>query len=980
MTSGEGGNVIEPATNRPHVGAEQLLELVAEQYGLHAVDVQPLAGEYNETWSLTTREGDLYVVKVLHDPKSLEHRLMQADLMSHLAQSEPDLPIPRVITTHDGQIVANGPSGTTPFHVQLLTWLPGRLISEIPYRDAELLREIGNVAGRLVRAGEGYHHPAAVRSHLWDLREADEQVLNHLEPVTDAGYRDIAVKVVDWFRRDVTPQLGSLATGVVHQDLNDFNMLVSMGEDVRWHLSGVLDFGDALETVCVAEVAIAVAYAMLGEPIPLLAAQNVVGGFHAVRALSEKEVACILPLAAARLAVNATVWTSRLADDEFNDYAASRMVKTWPLLEKLVTLDHHFALAALREACHMEPFTENAEFVTLVESGSHGPAPLVVNHRTLSNLEPDESLPDDDDAIFVRTQFSPDPDFSARRQTREGEPATLTLGTHFIAHAPIAASATHHGTVLLADSDGGRILMASRATDQITFYAQYSGLSQLLVEVGDIVEVGQDLGTATLENNRSARLVVTWSRDQPETWLPDRVRPRDTNIWAQRCPSPTGFLDLPATGVLDTPDIVTSLRHTFLSTSQRAYYSEPMNLTSARGVWFRDSYGLDYLDAINNVTHVGHGHPHVVEAAARQLRRLNTNSRFTYSALPRYAERLTATLPNPLNVVFFTCTGSEANDLALRIARQVTGRDHVVVIAGAYHGNTTAVMGISPNRYRGAGGSGPPPTTHEIPQPNLYRGPYGYDHPDPGAAYARDSTDVIKEMVSEGTSPAAVFAESLMGTAGQVPLPPGYLSGVFAAVREAGGLAISDEVQVGLGRLGNTFWGFEGHGVIPDIVTMGKPLGNGYPLAAVVTTREIADAFDNGMKYFNTFAGSPVACAIGEAVLDVVERESLQQHAGRVGDYFKERLIGLASAFDAIGDVRGYGLYLGIELVTDRSIKTPARALAYRVSERMKDEGVITYPNGDLDNVLKIKPPMIFTNADADIFVDTLAGILEELS
>jgi 4-aminobutyrate aminotransferase-like enzyme/Ser/Thr protein kinase RdoA (MazF antagonist) len=972
--------VSKSTTNRPYVEADQLLELVAEQYGIHAVDLEPLAGEYNETWSLTGREGDHYVAKVLHDPQSLEHRLMQADLMSHLAESEPDLPIPRLIATLHGETVASYTSGTSSFHVQLLTWLPGRLISEISHRDAELLHEIGNIAGRLVRAGEGYHHPAAVRSHLWDLRKADEQVLNHIDCITEGEYRDIAVKVVDWFRRDVTPQIGSLPTGVVHQDLNDFNMLVRMGEDVRWHLSGILDFGDALETVCVAEVAIAVAYAMLGQPIPLRAAQHVVEGFHQVRALSEKEVACILPLAAARLAVNATVWTSRLADDEANGYAASRMVKTWPLLEKLVTLDHHFALAALREACRMEPFTENAEFVTLVESGFHSRAPLVAGQRTLNFLEPDEGLPDNDAVIFVRTQFSPDPDFSARRETKAGEPSTLTLGTHFIARAPIAASATHDGTILRADPSGGRILMACRATDQITFYAQYSGLGDLFVEVGNVVKAGQDLGTATLGINQIARLVVTWSRDQPETWLPDRVRPHDASIWAQRCPSPTGFLEPPDTGVLDTPEIVTSLRHTFLATSQRAYYSEPMNLTSARGVWFRDNYGRDYLDAINNVTHVGHSHPHVVEAATRQLRRLNTNSRFTYSALPRYADRLTSTLPDPLKVVFFTCTGSEANDLALRIARQVTGRDHVVVVEGAYHGNTTAVMGISPNRYRGAGGTGPPPTTHEIPQPNLYRGAYGYDHPDPGAAYARDSVEIIKSMVSGGTPPGAVFVESLMGTAGQVPLPPGYLSGVFSAVREVGGLAISDEVQVGLGRLGNTFWGFEGHGVIPDIVTMGKPLGNGYPLAALVTTREIADAFDNGMKYFNTFAGSPVACAIGEAVLDVIEHENLQQHVESVGYYFKERLIELASAFDAIGDVRGYGLYLGVELVTDRSIKTPARTLAYRVSERMKDEGVITYPNGDLDNVLKIKPPMIFTNADADIFVGTLAGILEELS
>ena len=966
---------VEP---HPHVDAQQLRRAVQVHFGIAVDDVQALAGEYNETWALTTPQGERYVAKVLHDEQALEHRLMQADLMSHLAEHEPDLPIARVIATLQGANAARHAEGPATFYLQVLTWLPGRMISEIPYRDPELLREIGRAAGRLVRAGEGYHHRAAIRSHLWDLREADEQVLNHLENVTEETQRDIAQHVVQWFRDEAAPRLGSLATGVVHQDLNDFNMIVSRGDDQRWHLSGVLDFGDALDTVCVAEVAIAVAYAMLGEPLPVAAARHVVAGFHEIRPLSAEEIECILPLAAARLAVNATVWTTRLAEDSSNTYAASRMAKTWPLLERLVELDRTFALATLRDACGLLPFEENASFAAWTSHLEPGAPALSIDGREVVVLEADQDTPDHPDAIFVRSPLSPDPELATRRRTRGGSRETLTLGTHFLSSRAMTASATHAGDVLRIDRDGGRLLVACH-DGEVTFFAQYSGLDEIFVDAGDAVDVQGALGVARA-NDRTARAALTWCRDEPGVWLPEHVRSEEAHLWAQRCPNPERFLSVASKATLDDPATVTSTRANVLAASQRAYYSEPMNLTSATGVWLRDNFGREYLDAINNVTHVGHGHPHVVAAATRQLARLNTNSRFTYSALPRYAERLAATLPEPLNVVFFTCTGSEANDLALRIARQVTGREHVVVIEGAYHGNTTAVTGISPNRYRGSGGHGPPPTTHEIPQPNQYRGAYGYDHRDAGAAYARDASDVIAAMNSHGTPPAAVFAESLMGTAGQIPLPPGFLPGVFAAVRAAGGLAVSDEVQVGVGRLGSTFWGFEGHHVIPDIVTMGKPLGNGYPLAAVVTTRDIADAFDNGMKYFNTFAGSPVACAIGEAVLDVVENESLQQHAGVVGEYFRGRLVDLGSSFEVVGDVRGYGLYLGVELVSDRVTKTPARTLAYRVSERMKDEGVITYPNGDLDNVLKIKPPMVFTAHDADIFVDTLASVLDELS
>ena len=957
----------DDATTRPHISAGDLRRAVQENFGLRVDVAEPLAGEYNETWSVTTDDARRYVAKVFHDAASLENRLMQADLMGHLASHEPGLPIPRVVTTVDGRDAARDDGGSETFYVQVLTWMTGRMISEIPYRDPELLVEIGAAAGRLVRAGEGYHHRAAIRSHLWDMREADEQILTHLVDVADDGHRAIAQGIVEWFRREVSPRLEHLATGVVHQDLNDFNMIVRLGEDLRWHLSGVLDFGDALDTVCVAEIAIAVAYAMLGEARPVEVAAQVVAGFHAQRPLSEEEVACILPMAAARLALNATVWTSRLARDADNVYAATRMAKTWPLLENLVPMDHALALASLRAVCGYEPFEGNAAFDDWYARGALGRAPVLSPEAAF--VVTDEASGDElDEALWVRPSFRADPDVAARRRTRDGEPATLTLGSHYASRRTLSAVATHPGRVRRVDAPGGRILVEFTPVEGVTFFAHYGGLGEVVVAVGDDVQAGQVLAHCA-SRETDARLVVNWYRDEPSRWPPEHISASVAPLWAARSADPLG----PVTVAPDEgPDEVSTARGRLLASSQRAYYRAPMSLSSARGVWFRDTYGREYLDAINNVTHVGHGHPHVVEAASRQMRRLNTNSRFTYPGLPRYAQRLADTLPDPLKVVFFTCTGSEANDLALRIA--------LPVIEGAYHGNTTAVMGISPNRYRGAGGSGPPPTTHEIPQPNLYRGPYGYDHPNPGEAYARDAARVIETMVANGTPPAAVFAESLMGTAGQIPLPSGYLGGVFAAVRAAGGLCVSDEVQVGVGRLGNSFWGFEGHDVVPDIVTMGKPLGNGYPLAAVVTTREIADAFDNGMKYFNTFAGSPLACAIGEAVLDVVRDEELQAHAHRVGRHFRQRLVDLASRHEVIGDVRGYGLYLGVELVTDRSLKSPATTLAYRVCERLKDEGVITYPNGDLDNVLKIKPPMVFTEAHADCFVDTLDAVLGEFA
>jgi 4-aminobutyrate aminotransferase-like enzyme len=401
-----------------------------------------------------------------------------------------------------------------------------------------------------------------------------------------------------------------------------------------------------------------------------------------------------------------------------------------------------------------------------------------------------------------------------------------------------------------------------------------------------------------------------------------------------------------------------------------------MNLVRGQGSWLFDEHGRAYLDAINNVAHVGHANPRVVRAASAQLARLNTNSRFLYPGIARYAERLTALLPDPLEVVFLVCSGSEANDLAVRIARRVTGRRDMLVVDGAYHGNTSVLTGLSPDRYKGPGGGGPDPTTHEVERPDRYRGRYPYGDAGAGSGYATDVARQIDRLDRLGRPPAGFIAESVMGTAGGIFYPDGYLAPAYATVRAAGGLCIADEIQVGFGRLGDVFWGFEAQGVVPDIVTMGKPMGNGHPMAAVVTTRAIADAFDTGMKYFNTFGGNPVSCAIGGAVLDEIGEQGLQRHAEVTGRHFRNVLTALAAQHPIIGDVRGRGMYLGVELIREPSTKEPAAAEALWISELMKDEGVIVYPTGPTGSVLKIKPPLTFTTADADLFATVLDEVL----
>jgi 4-aminobutyrate aminotransferase-like enzyme len=357
---------------------------------------------------------------------------------------------------------------------------------------------------------------------------------------------------------------------------------------------------------------------------------------------------------------------------------------------------------------------------------------------------------------------------------------------------------------------------------------------------------------------------------------------------------------------------------------------------------------------------------------------LNTNTRYLHENIVRYAERLCALLPPPLSVCFFVNSGSEANDLALRLARTYTGQQDVIVVKAAYHGHLTSLIDLSPYKFDGPGGSGQPAYVRQVTLPDPYRGPYRSGEEKIGEKYAWQVQKTVEQMQAEGRGVAAFFCESLPSVGGQIVLPDNYLRTAYRYIRQAGGVCVADEVQVGFGRVGPDFWGFALQGVVPDIVTLGKPMGNGYPLAAVVTTPEIGAAFKTGMEYFNTFAGGPVAGAAGLAVLEVLEREDLPAHALRVGNYLKEELTALMSDYPLIGDVRGAGLFLGLELVLDQHTLTPAPAQATYIANRMKDYGILLGTDGPFHNVIKIRPPLVFNEENAAFLVQTLTKILQE--
>ncbi len=428
-----------------------------------------------------------------------------------------------------------------------------------------------------------------------------------------------------------------------------------------------------------------------------------------------------------------------------------------------------------------------------------------------------------------------------------------------------------------------------------------------------------------------------------------------------------------------TPEIdrdrMLSIRRDRLGRNLSLAHGTPLHIVRGRGQFLIDSDGRPHLDLVNNVCHVGHCHPRVVEAISEQAARLNTNTRYLHESILRYAERLTATMPDPLSVCYFVNSGSEANELALRLARAATGSNDAVVVDGAYHGSTPNCVAMSPYKFNGKGGRGPSDWVHVIPMPDAYRGPHRGD--DAGLAYALDAAETMGTACRNGRTIAGLFVESMLSCGGQIPLPEGYLAAVADHARHAGALYIADEVQVGFGRLGDAFWGFQLHDVVPDIVVLGKPMGNGHPMGAVVTTPEIAASFDNGMEFFSTFGGNPVSCRCGLAVLDVIEDESLQDQAARHGRRFKDGLHALRARHPAVGDVRGHGLFLGIDLVLDPIARTPHPEMARQVVRDMTRRGVLLSTDGPHGNVIKIKPPLVLTEADIDM---TIRGLDDALT
>jgi 4-aminobutyrate aminotransferase-like enzyme/Ser/Thr protein kinase RdoA (MazF antagonist) len=977
-------------------------KILEAHYRLHAQPRQ-LEGEQDATFEVRPTGGGTYCLKITHAAPALVD--LQLQMMQRLASAGLPFATPKPILNNKGTHICPLPDGATAY---LTTWIPGTLYAKAKLKDAVLRESLGRALGQLTRALQGFDHPAAHREMRWDNNQLP-WVAQHLERF-DAAQRAIVEQGLGYFQKHAAPTLPLLRHSVNYNDANDYNLMTERGRDGHYRIAGLFDFGDAVHTATINELAVALAYAMMEQPDPAGAAVEVIRGYHKAFPLEEAEVAALPALVWARLLISVTVSTLNQQAAPDRAYLQVSNNTAWALLQRLQGISYNLLHYYFRHACGWEPCPQATVFQDWIREEQPAFAPvspipeqwrqmdLGVGSLELGNNRNFEDeyrferhlrrIMEDDGVEFglggygeVRPFYTTDAYQVEGNSGPRWRTVHLGLDVWAAAGTPVFApldGRVHSFADNAAERDyGPAIILEHTPRKGLTFYTLYGHLcreSLTQLEVGMPIQKGQWIatyGAREVNGNWPPHLHFQVLLDTlgKEGDFPGVGFPDEWPVWRSLCPNPELLLHLPEGStqpkrVQWDGKTIQQKRQAHIGPNLSLSYRQPLHMVRAFRHYLYAADGRRYLDTVNNVPHVGHQHPKVVEAVQQQAAILNTNTRYLHTELARYAEELTATLPEPLSVVYFVTSGSEANELALRMARTATGRSDILAMDGAYHGHTSATIDISAYKFNGKGGSGQPPRTHLMPL---------FDQSEQPLEQAKAR---LEELSQHNIHPAAFISESILSCGGQLVPPPGYFQTVFEAIRSIGGLCIMDEVQTGFGRAGEAFWAFELQGVVPDIVVLGKPMGNGFPIGAVVCTRAVAEAFDTGMEFFSTFGGNPVACAAGRAVLQVIQEEGLQEKAHLTGQYLMEQLRQLQQRHDIIAEVRGHGLFLGVELSQNGQPK--AREGAFIIN-RMRAMGVLMSTDGPQHNVLKIKPPLSFGMKEADQLSKRLGAVLQEL-
>ncbi|MFK8083971.1 MAG: aminotransferase class III-fold pyridoxal phosphate-dependent enzyme [Granulosicoccus sp.] len=969
-----------------------------------------LDGEFDLNLAAVAGDGQRYLVKVMRVDCDVAFIQMQCQALAYIHCSENPVFVPKVVQSLGGQhtqCILDEMGNQRLMWV--LSYIGGTLYSQFAPVTPSLNYALGQQMGRLHRMLAGFDHPQLHRKFSWNLMHS-EWIAEHFHLFAEGGRDQLLAGILDDFVR-VKPVLEQQPFVAIHNDVNDNNIIVNQLAGEAAQISGIIDFGDMCAAPRICDLAIAAAYVVLGQSEPGNALAALIKGFHDQQAVSELEVDLIIPLLRLRLAVSVVTSTLLSADRPDDPYLLISQAPAWNFLES----DHHaqWLQARIRLACKL-PVVSGAqrinEFLAAKCGKMHPMLGLSLNKAPVISLSVDAvSVPQDpfelssaeatmlsNETISVGGYGEPrliytDAAFRSAAY-RAGDRRTVHLGVDVFGAVGTPVFAALSGVVIAIENRtthldyGGLIVLEHESDAGDRFYSLYGHLDPESCEhltLGESIEAGHQmacLGASDCNGGWAPHLHLQLALSLEGMGLdwPGVAYPDERELWCSLCPNPSALLNLPDAANAYQPideSETRSRRQAYFGSNLKLSYREPLLLLRGYKHYLFDQWGRAYLDAYNNVPHVGHAHPDIQAIAARQLGRLNTNTRYLHPAQSAFAESVLSTMPEEMSVCFFVNSGSEANELALRLARAATGGKDIVTPDHGYHGNTTGAIDISAYKFNAPGGIGQAEWVQLIDNPDVYRGPFRTDECDTASCYAAQVDDALQRIALRRGKLAAFIAETFPSVAGQIVPPVAYLSRVYEKIRAAGGVCIADEVQTGLGRLGDYFYGFEQQNVVPDIIVLGKPIGNGHPLGVVVTTKRIAESFSQGPEFFSTFGGSTLSCMIGKSVLDIVRQEGLQGNAKNMGQRLLTGLMNLQQRHELIGDVRGMGLFIGLELVNDRQARTPATAQATHLVNRLRDKRILTGLEGPDNNVLKIRPPLTIQADDVDWFLSALEDI-----
>ncbi|MGJ0204626.1 aminotransferase [Leucobacter sp. gxy201] len=1009
MTEQQGGLV------RPEATTGDAAEIARTLYGITAEAVE-LGSNQDRNFALTEGDGTRSVLRIDNPVFGDAARVAQHAALD--AYRAAGVAVAAVLPGLDGALTQRWRG----LAVRRSEFATGEPMVDAGYFAPTVLREFGALAAESVLALAPLAHEGLDRGcdgpgSVWDMRRAHEMTLRLAPAILDDELRERVIDAANLAFTALAPVTAALPVQAIHGDLTDDNVMGERGADSRLHPRTVLDLGDLAYGWRVAELAVTASSLLHHEPERPLRVLDAIGAFHARAPLSAAEARAVWPLVVLRASLLVASGWRQIEIDGGNAYARDRIAGEQAIFDAATR--HPLAEATESVLARLGftgvPSGDGLRLVA-VPAGPTGDArpgqPLASLLPGLSGevaiidagvesaaLDSGKWLEGDAEQVLVDAAFAdgaaaavlPYGVYRLTRTATDAADAAATWPANTVLHlapgdeqrvaAPVDATVAEAGpNALLLELAGGWLL-------------GISGISPS-VERGAAVPAAAPLGTvAATTGVRIITIGVRRPDAMPLTEAhfasPQLVVPELAPTWRRFAPDPAPLLGLPALAQRDESDDELARRTRIFASAQERYYAEPMQIERGWRHHLVDTTGRSYVDIVNNVSGIGHAHPAVADAVDRQIRILNTNSRFLYRELAEYSERLLATLPpavregrdgrDGLDTVLLVNSGSEAVDLAIRLAQAATGRKTVIALREAYHGWTMASDAVTTSAYDNPYAlESRPDWIHIADVPNRFRGTYrgAADDLAVGARYSADLGADLAALAAAGRDAAGFICESVLGNAGGVLLPEGYLPDAYDRVHGAGGLCIADEVQVGFGRMGTSFWGFEQSGAVPDIITIAKPMGNGFPIGGVITSKRVADALSQQGQFFSTAGGNAVSCRVGIAVLDAMRDEQLQQNAALVGGHLADGFRALAEKHDVIGHVHGEGLYLGVELVRDRTTFEPATAEASAICERLRELGVIVLTTSERSNVLKVKPPLCLTVESADFVLAQLDRVL----